>query len=85
MTSVLNQQASAEIFTLAAKYGLADAYANAPGSRIGEYVGIINGSAVSCVVYDRDPSADLRALRAAISSARKVLFKNGQVLSEVEQ
>jgi hypothetical protein len=91
--------AGEEIHRLAKKYGLRDEYENAPGSRYGHYVGSVNGAAFSCFVYDRDPSADLRALRLALgippavqpeqlplfAPLRKDVSENGQVLSEVEQ
>lgn len=64
---IVDRKASDEIFAIAQAYGLVDAYADAPGSRIGEYVGTVNGKSVSCVVYDRDPAADMRALRLAAS------------------
>jgi len=86
-----NKIASNEIFAIAQQYGLVDVYADAPGSRIGEYVGTVDGRAVSCVVYDRDPAADLRALRLAVGlpeahpiPRQQDLFENVQAISVME-
>lgn len=57
------------IFYLAARYGLVDEYADAPGHRGGTYVGTVNGRRIECQVFDRNPSADLAALEAAIREA----------------
>lgn len=94
-----DRAAGEEIYRLATKYGLRDKYEGAPGSRYGHYVGSVNGASISCFVYDRDPAADLRAVKAALGIASvaqpeqlplfpsigKEISKTGKVLSEVEQ
>lgn len=94
-----DRAAGEEIHRLATKYGLRDEYENAPGSRYGHYIGSVNGVAISCFVYDRDPAADLQALQLALGIPSAVqpeqlplfaplwkeISRNGQVLSEVAQ
>lgn len=63
-----DKKAGEEIYSLAQRYGLTDIYADAPGSRRGEYVGTINGKPFTCTVFDREPVADLAAMKSAIEA-----------------
>jgi hypothetical protein len=78
MTCVINRPASAEISAIAEKFDLVDAYSDAPGSRIGEYVGIVNGVQVSCIVYDRDPAVICARSGRLLAAPGKSVPKTGK-------
>lgn len=64
----LDEAVGGEIYDLATLHGLTDIYADAHGSRRGEYVGTVNGKLFTCAVFDRDPVADLAAMKSAIET-----------------
>ena len=62
-----DKKAGKEIYRLAKRYRLG----HEEFYRRCEYFGIVNGQSIRIAVFDRDPAADLQALRSAISVAEQ--------------
>lgn len=60
----LDKAAGEEIFDLAQRHNLT----NTEFFRRGEYSGAVNGREILVSVFDRDPIADLHALRSALAA-----------------